>query len=63
MVGCCTPEQGLDNVRGDAGGRLVALFRKEVFCVNPLEVSDSGEVASMSIKVSQRKPGAVVNLT
>jgi len=39
LVGCRSPEQGLENVREDAGGRLVALLRSEVFCADPLGLS------------------------
>jgi len=40
LIGCYSPEQGLENTREDAGGQIVALLlRSEVFCVNPLEVS------------------------
>ena len=33
------PSRGLEKVREDAGGRLVALLRSEILCADPLELN------------------------
>ena len=38
LVGCCSPEQGLENVHEDADGGLVTLLRSEKFFAHPLEL-------------------------
>ena len=78
LVGCRSPELGLENVREDAGGRLLALLRSEVLCADPLELnghelthvvlvvageaSGSCEIASVRVNIPLWYPGAVVNL-
>ena len=39
LLAVTVPSKGLENVREDAGGRLVALLRSEVFCTDPLELN------------------------
>jgi len=77
LVDCCSPEQGLVNVRKDAGGLLKqSPSSQRGICVNPLELSGhelehvvveraavvAGEVASVGIKFSLSHPGAGVDL-
>jgi len=37
-TGTFSSKEGPRNVRGDTGGRIVALLSREVFCADPLEL-------------------------